>query len=105
MKKLQNYLLLAIMLFGNAIAALASNYGDVFKNTRSDFRDESIYFVMTTRFFDGDESNNTQCWENQSANQNDPPWRGDFKGLIERLDYIKAMGFTTVWITPIVENA
>lgn len=52
MKKLQNYLLLAIMLFGNAIAALASNYGDVFKNTRSDFRDESIYFVMTTRFFD-----------------------------------------------------
>ena len=105
MKKWQNYLLLAIMLFGNAIAALASNYGDVFKNTRSDFRDESIYFVMTTRFFDGDESNNTQCWDNQSANQNDPPWRGDFKGLIERLDYIKAMGFTTVWITPIVENA
>lgn len=105
MKKLQNYLLLAIMLFSNAIAALASNYGDVFKNTRSDFRDESIYFVMTTRFFDGDESNNTQCWDNQSANQNDPPWRGDFKGLIERLDYIKAMGFTTVWITPIVENA
>lgn len=105
MKKWQNYLLLAFMLFGNAIAALASNYGDVFKNTRSDFRDESIYFVMTTRFFDGDESNNTQCWDNQSANQNDPPWRGDFKGLIERLDYIKAMGFTTVWITPIVENA
>lgn len=105
MKKWQNYLLLAIMLFGNAIAALASNYGDVFKNTRSDFRDESIYFVMTTRFFDGDESNNTQCWDNQSANQNDPPWRGDFKGLIERLDYIKALGFTAVWITPIVENA
>lgn len=105
MKKLQNYLLLAIMLFGNAMAALASNYGDVFKNTRSDFRDESIYFVMTTRFFDGDESNNTQCWDNQSANQNDPPWRGDFKGLIERLDYIKALGFTAVWITPIVENA
>ena len=105
MKKWQNYLLLAFMLFGNAMAALASNYGDVFKNTRSDFRDESIYFVMTTRFFDGDESNNTQCWDNQSANQNDPPWRGDFKGLIERLDYIKALGFTAVWITPIVENA
>ena len=93
------------MLFGNAIAALASNYGDVFKNTRSDFRDESIYFVMTTRFFDGDESNNVQCWDNQAANAGDPPWRGDFKGLIEKLDYIKALGFTAVWITPIVENA
>lgn len=105
MKKTQKFLLLAIMLFGYAVAAIASNYSDVFNATRSDFRDESIYFVMTTRFYDGDESNNTQCWDNQSANQNDPPWRGDFKGLIEKLDYIKAMGFTTVWITPIVENA
>ena len=102
---MQNYLLLLMLLFGNAIAVLASNYGDVYKATRSDFRDESIYFVMTTRFFDGDESNNVQCWDNQSANADDPPWRGDFKGLIERLDYIKAMGFTAVWITPIVENA
>ena len=105
MKKMQNVLLLLMLLFGNAIAVLASNYGDVYKATRSDFRDESIYFVMTTRFFDGDESNNVQCWDNQAANAGDPPWRGDFKGLIEKLDYIKAMGFTTVWITPIVENA
>ena len=105
MKKMQNYLLLLMLLFGNAIAAIASNYGDVYKATRSDFRDESIYFVMTTRFFDGDESNNVQCWDNQAANAGDPPWRGDFKGLIEKLDYIKAMGFTAVWITPIVENA
>ena len=102
---MQNVLLLLMLLFGNAIAVLASNYGDVYKATRSDFRDESIYFVMTTRFFDGDESNNVQCWDNQAANAGDPPWRGDFKGLIEKLDYIKAMGFTAVWITPIVENA
>ena len=105
MKKLQSFLLLALMLIAPAFTALASNYGDVFNSTRSDFRDESIYFVMTTRFFDGDESNNVQCWDNQSANADDPPWRGDFKGLIERLDYIKAMGFTAVWITPVVENA
>lgn len=102
---MQNYLLLLMLLFGNAIAVLASNYGDVYKATRSDFRDESIYFVMTTRFFDGDESNNVQCWDNQAANAGDPPWRGDFKGLIEKLDYIKALGFTAVWITPVVENA
>jgi glycosidase len=105
MKKMQNVLLLLMLLFGNAIATMASNYGDVFNKTRTDFRDESIYFIMTTRFYDGDESNNVQCWDNQSKNADDPPWRGDFKGLIERLDYIKAMGFTTVWITPIVENA
>ena len=35
----------------------------------------------------------------------DPGWRGDFKGLIERLDYIKALGFSAIWITPVVENS
>lgn len=74
-------------------------------NSRTDFRDESIYFVMTTRFYDGDPANNTQCWDNQSANEGDPCWRGDFKGLIDKLDYIKALGFTAIWITPVVENA
>ena len=37
--------------------------------------------------------------------QNDPDWRGDFKGLIDKLDYIKALGFTAIWITPVVQNA
>lgn len=34
----------------------------------------------------------------------DPHWRGDFKGLIEKLDYIKDLGFTAIWVTPPVEN-
>ena len=71
--------------------------------SRTDFRDESIYFVMTTRFYDGDATNNTHCWDGN--NPGDPAWRGDFKGLIEKMDYIKALGFTAIWITPIVENA
>ena len=29
----------------------------------SDFRDETIYFVITTRFYDGDSSNNVHCWD------------------------------------------
>lgn len=74
-----------------------------------DFRDETIYFLMTTRFYDGDSSNNRYCWGDQqflwSEDHNDPGWRGDFKGLIEKLDYIKALGFTAIWITPVVENA
>ena len=72
---------------------------------RNDFRDESIYFVITTRFYDGDPGNNAQCWDGANANHGDPCWRGDFKGLIDKLDYIKALGFTAVWVTPIVENA
>lgn len=82
-----------------------NSFASTFIGNRTDFRDETIYFVMITRFYDGDSSNNTQCWDNQAANEGDPAWRGDFKGLIEKLDYIKALGFTTVWVTPVVENA
>jgi glycosidase len=88
----------ALMLGTSAQAA-------TFVGNRDDFRDETIYFAMTTRFYDGDPSNNTQCWDAQSLNEGDPAWRGDFKGLIAKLDYIKALGFTTVWITPVVQNA
>ncbi len=72
-----------------------------------DMREDSIYFVITTRFYDGDSSNNVHCWDDSKANNpdTDPAWRGDFKGLAEKLDYIKALGFSAIWITPVVENA
>lgn len=74
---------------------------------RTDLREDSIYFVITTRFYDGDKSNNVHCWDDSHANNpdTDPAWRGDFKGLIQKLDYIKALGFSAIWITPVVENA
>lgn len=43
-----------------------------FVGPRNDFRDESIYFVMTTRFYDGDPGNNAQCWDSAGANSGDP---------------------------------
>lgn len=97
-KNLKLILLLAITMFNSV-----SGYASSFVGSRSDFRDETIYFVMTTRFYDGDTSNNTYCWD--GINEKDPEWRGDFKGLIDKLDYIKALGFTAIWITPVVENA
>ncbi len=73
----------------------------------NDFREESIYFLMTARFYDGDSSNNRWCRSDDSSGNKangDYPWRGDFKGLIEKLDYIKALGFSAIWITPPVLN-
>ncbi len=71
-----------------------------------DMREESIYFVITTRFYDGDTGNNVHCWDDSTANNpdTDPAWRGDFKGLADKLDYIKALGFSAIWITPVVTN-
>jgi glycosidase len=67
-----------------------------------DFREESIYFLITTRFFDGDSANN--FYNRDRIKKGDPHWRGDFKGLIQQLDYIKELGFTALWITPPIEN-
>lgn len=67
-----------------------------------DFRAETIYFVMTARFFDGDPDNN--YFNRDRIKAGDPQWRGDFKGLIQQLDYIKDLGFTAIWVTPPIEN-
>lgn len=71
-----------------------------------DMREETIYFVMTTRFYNGDTGNDVHCWDDGTAGNgdDDPAWRGDFKGLGEKLDYIKALGFSAIWVTPVVTN-
>lgn len=105
--KTQKFPWLLAFLLSIATTAGANGYTDNFTGGRTDFRDETIYFMMTTRFYDGDPGNNVLCWDNQQeqVKTGDPCWRGDFKGIIEKLDYIKALGFTAIWITPVVQNA
>jgi len=65
-----------------------------------DWRDQIIYFVMLDRFQDGDPSNNDQGFN--LYRPKDPHYfnGGDIQGLINRLDYIKNLGATAVWLTP-----
>ncbi|MEU6105992.1 carbohydrate binding domain-containing protein [Streptomyces flaveolus] len=77
------------------------------KPLATDPRKDPIYFVLTARFNDGDGSNNrggSQHEKSGNAANNDPMFRGDFKGLVNKLDYIKGLGFSAVWITPVVLN-
>ncbi|BDU51304.1 alpha-amylase family glycosyl hydrolase [Haliovirga abyssi] len=72
-----------------------------------DMRGRTIYFLMTDRFSDGDPSNNNGNNPAQySADKSN--WRkyfgGDIQGLINKLDYLKNMGITAVWVTPLVDN-
>ncbi|WP_457028012.1 carbohydrate binding domain-containing protein [Kitasatospora sp. P5_F3] len=72
-----------------------------------DPRKDPIYFVLTARFNDGDSSNNrggSQDVKSGNAANNDPMFRGDFKGLVQKLDYVKGLGFSAIWITPVVLN-
>ncbi|MFE9702623.1 carbohydrate binding domain-containing protein [Streptomyces sp. NPDC005930] len=77
------------------------------KPLATDPRKDPIYFVLTARFDDGDASNNrggSQHGKSGNAANDDPMFRGDFKGLVDKLDYIKGLGFSAVWITPVVLN-
>jgi len=82
------------------------NAAVIFRGTRTDLRDESVYTLMITRFYDGDTGNNVHCWDDGRAGNpdSDPAWRGDFKGLAEKLDYIKALGFTAVRLNSVAQN-
>ena len=69
-----------------------------------DWRDQIIYFVVTDRFADGDPGNNDQGAGEFGAGQRSRYNGGDLRGLVQRLDYIRGLGATALWITPPVAN-
>ncbi|MEO6103585.1 MAG: alpha-amylase family glycosyl hydrolase [Pseudoxanthomonas sp.] len=111
--------LAAFVLFAaSAFTAHARAAGaDDFYGTTEPFASEAIYFVMTDRFVNGDRSN-----DHRDQGGKDPALRtfdrpvadanganigylgGDFKGIVDNAGYIRGMGFTSVWVTPIVDN-
>lgn len=70
-----------------------------------DWDEAVIYFMVTDRFFDGNETNNTASGDQTYGKDNPGLYHGgDFAGLTQKLDYLDELGINTVWITPIVEN-
>lgn len=79
---------------------------DRVKENKNDFDwDESVvYFMVTDRFFDGNESNNTASGADTYGENPGLYHGGDFAGVTTKLDYLQDLGVNTIWITPIVEN-
>lgn len=80
---------------------------DRVKENKKDFDwDEAVvYFMMTDRFFDGNESNNTASGADTYGKNNPGLYHGgDFAGVTAKLDYLQDLGVNTIWLTPIVEN-
>ena len=65
-----------------------------------------IYLIMPDRFDNGDVSNDSIPGYSDYMNKIPGQTRagGDIQGMIDRLDYIKDLGFTTIWSTPVTEN-
>lgn len=66
-----------------------------------------IYLIMPDRFADGDPSNNAPPQSPNSYDRNSARayHGGDLRGITQHLDYLKDLGVTTIWITPIYHNA
>ena len=70
-------------------------------------QEDVVYLLMPDRFSNGDASNDkVQGMRDQSLNRDSVYHRhgGDFKGIINHLDYLKDLGITTLWMTPVLEN-
>ena len=67
---------------------------------------DMIYLIMSDRFVDGDESNNTLPNMAEPANKENVHGRfgGDIQGIINSLDHIAALGATAIWPTPLLED-
>ncbi|MFF9145479.1 pullulanase-type alpha-1,6-glucosidase [Streptomyces sp. NPDC014861] len=77
---------------------------------RQDLTREQFYFVLPDRFANGDTSNDRGgLTGSRTATGFDPTDKGfyqggDLKGLTQRLDYIKGLGTTAIWMAPIFKN-
>ena len=88
-----------------------------FYGTLEPFASEAVYFIVTDRFVDGDAANNFPQQGGDALGSFDRPIQlpdslpanigylgGDFKGVIDNAGYIEDMGFTSIWLTPIIDN-
>jgi glycosidase len=65
-----------------------------------------IYLITPDRFCNGDESNDNHSEFQDKINRKDPYGRhgGDLAGIIAKLDYVTDMGYSAIWLNPVLEN-
>ena len=65
-----------------------------------------VYLIMPDRFADGDPSNNEPAGPGQTYNPKESRMYhgGDLRGVIQHLDYLKELGVTAIWLTPVYDN-
>ncbi|MBE9484003.1 MAG: glycoside hydrolase family 13 protein [Bacteroidetes bacterium] len=74
---------------------------------RSGFGPEDVILLaMPDRFSNGDPANDDMPGMLEKADRNNRDGRhgGDLKGVSDHLDYIAEMGFTAIWLNPVLEN-
>lgn len=79
--------------------------GFVYRPSAPDWRDITIYHVMTDRFFNGNPANDTANPRGTVDYDNfDALHGGDFAGVQQKLDYIQLLGAKAILISPVLHN-
>jgi glycosidase len=67
---------------------------------------DALYLISPDRFANGNPSNDQVEYLAEKPNRSFPGGRhgGDIRGIIDHLDYIDEMGFTSIWLNPLLEN-
>ncbi|MDI6890833.1 MAG: alpha-amylase family glycosyl hydrolase [Thermodesulfovibrionales bacterium] len=82
-------------------------HGKVFPSP-SDWRDQFIYFLLVDRFHNGEKDIPPYTPDITPIGRDDSEgekWQGGtLKGITEKLDYIKGLGCTALWLSPIFKN-
>ena len=97
--------------FKNGKKSFTQNYAVKERRENSKYRksydsSDVIYLIMPDRFANGNPNNDNSKSTKEIANRSLPGGRhgGDIEGLIKNLDYIKELGATAVWPTPLCED-
>ncbi len=67
---------------------------------------DAMYLITPDRFANGDPTNDDITGMREKANRSNKGGRhgGDIEGMRKSLDYIKGLGFTAIWMNPVLEN-
>ena len=69
------------------------------------WRNVTVYHAIVDRYANGDSTNDGSYGRKKDGMNETGTWHGgDWKGLTEKLDYIRDLGVTAIWISPIVEQ-
>jgi glycosidase len=100
-----------VFTFKNGKKSFTQNYSLKARKENSKFRksydsSDVIYLIMPDRFANGNPNNDNSKSTKEISNRSLPGGRhgGDIEGLIKNLDYIKELGATAVWQTPLCED-
>ena len=100
-----------VFTFKNGKKSFTQNYALKARRENSKYRksydaSDVIYLIMPDRFANGNPDNDSSKSTSEKSNRTNPGGRhgGDIEGIINNLDYIKELGATALWPTPLCED-